>query len=299
MTESMGYKANLAINSSSSFASGSLYMRYLKNTLAVNIPVEQNESTRGTRSRYAIDTAQGNIAVAGTLEMEPNSIEISRILTYMGFSVSIGTYTLTDTLTDLYVITDMVSQLHKYRMRINKATFSSQPGKKLKLALDLVGYTLTVDTIEADFPVVTADSTLRPYMMYDLYSGITIDSTSYDIDDFSLEIDNHIEPTYMSGQTATDMEPTDRTVMLKVQSRFSTTETPILANAISGHNSSASFAFTNQANIAYSLTFAIGSMVATAKSPSVERAKKIRLPMEYQCYATSGGASEVVITLTT
>lgn len=295
MSESMGYKANLWIKATSDFSSAALAMRYLTCGIQEKIPIVQNESTRGTRSRFAIDVAPGNIEVGGPLEMELNPVEFGRILPYLGFLNTSGTYTLTDSMSDLYIMVDMVSQLHKYLVRVNKATFSSEPGGPLKLALDVVGKSLVIDTTEADAPVTTVDSTSRPFMMYDMFSSlVTVDSTAYDVDKFELELDNKIDPTYMTGQLATDLEPGDRTVKLTVQSKFTTVEAPLLANMRTANTSVASLAFTNGG---VSLSMAFGAMVGTSTSPTVERAKKERLPLEYWCYAIQGGAKECVLVL--
>lgn len=291
--ETKGFLANMAINSAADFSSGALFMRYISNNVKETIPIEQNDSNRGTRSRYAIDIAQGNIQVGGQVVFEPNPVEIGQILTYFGFSNSSGTYTLTEGLTDLYTMWDYQAKLTNFLLRPNVIAFEGEPGKKLKMTVDMVGKTLTIPG-SGSFPSITADSTSRPFMYYDAASAFTYNSVAYQTDKFALVIDNKIEPTYMDQQTATDLEPMDREIKLTLQTKYTSSEVAILTDARAGTARAATQVFTNGG---VSITFAEGSIVATSESPTIPGRGKIRMPLTYNCYAIASGARELVITL--
>jgi len=284
MTESMAYLANMCIKNASSLGTGAAKMKYLTNGLKEMRPIEQNDGIRGTRSRNVADIAQGNINVAGQITVEPTPIELDRWLPFMGFSVSTITWSLTETLSDLYIRTDMTAKVYDFLTRISAWTLTLEPGKKWKLALDLVGKTLTVQSSGTSLSG-SVDDLSRPYMMYDSGGGITIGGTLYDVDKLEIKCDHKIEPTFMSGQTATDLEPTDRIVTVTVQPKYTASETGLLDAAQALTSQAASLTLTNGG-----CSCAISFPALVADSQSVEiaaRNAKLRLPLTYYAYKSS------------
>ncbi len=293
--ESMGYLANLAIHSGSNFAVGTpLAMKYLTNGLQEKIPVEQNDSIRCTRARNVADIALGNITVAGPITCNPTPVEWDGWLPYLGFSVSLGTWTLTEGLTDLYVRTYMGgagAQLFTFYVRPASWTLTIEPGKKLLLSIDLVGKTLIISTTYT-FP--TIDDTFRPYMAYDLgaSTGITIAGVANLVEKIELKCDHKIEPTFLTGQTATDLEPGDRVITCKVTTKYNAAaEQTLLTNARAGTAVTGAFTATNGAD---SFAVSMGAMVAESVTPKIDGRGKIRLETLYNCYKT-GATGEIVI----
>jgi hypothetical protein len=133
-------------------------------------------------------------------------------------------------------------------------------------------------------------------MMQDAGSGITIGGVTYSFAEFELEIDNHIVPTYMQGQSPTDLEPQDRTVILRIKTKYNTAEaalqTTALAGPALGSPVTASLAFTNGSN---SVTFAFGAVVSVPKAVTVQNKGPLRWDAEYHCYKV-GTTAEVIAT---
>lgn len=298
MSESMGFLCDLAIHSGADFSSGTpVAMKYISNTLTEKIPIEQNDSIRCTRARNVADIAQGNIEVSGAISCTPTPIEWGRWLPYMGFTVSTNTWTLTEALADLYVRTYMTgisgAEIFTFLTRVSKSTLVIEPGKKVILTQDLVGKSLAIPS-SYSFP--TIDDLSRPFMAYDLGSttGITIASTANYVERIELSIDHKIEPTYLSGQTATDLEPTDRVVQLKIRTKFSSAAEVALFTA-SRAGTSVTGAFTLTAG-GTSMAVSLGAMVPDSMTPVINDRGKIRQEITYNCYKVST-TGEVVIVL--
>jgi hypothetical protein len=234
MSESAGFKARGAVNpfggATTVFSSSSIQFEMLSHSIKEGTEIVSDEGLRGTRSRDISRVAQGNIKVAGDIVLQPNVLELETFMPFiMGTASSGGTYALADTLADMYVMIDNVTEVNTYLLRINQAKFEcDKDDKKLKLTLSCVGKTMTQgSTFTSGIPAI--DTTTRPYMFYDAgqSTAITIASVAYQIAKFELMIDNGIVPTYMSGQTATDLEPTDRKVMLGLQTKYTSTRSPL------------------------------------------------------------------------
>ncbi len=293
MGESMGYLADLAIHSLANFASGTpVAMKYISNTLQETIPVEQNDAIRCTRARNVADIALGNIQVAGAIVCNPTPIEWDRWLPYLGFSNSGTTWTLTEALTDLYIRTYMGgagAELYTFYTRPSSWTLTVEAGKKISLTNNLVGKTLIISTTYS-FP--TIDDLSRPYMAYDVGTSLTIKSVAQLAEKIELTVDHKIEPTFMFGQTATDLEPTDRVVTCKITTKYNAAiEQTILADARAGTAVAGAFTFTNGT---VSMAVSLGAMVADSASPVINDRGKIRLETTYNCYKT-GSTGEIVI----
>lgn len=297
MGESMGYKSDLALHSAADFTSGTpVAMKYISNTLQEVIPIEENDAIRCERSRNVADIALGNVAVAGDIVCNPNPVEWGRWFPYMGFSVSTNTWTLTDALADMYVRTYMgasTAEIFTFLTRVNTSTILIEPGKKVQLTQGLVGKTLTPSTTYS-FPTINDAS--RPFMAYDLGSttGITINSVANYVERIELSIDNKIDPTYMTGPTATDLEPGDRMVICKCRFKFnSAAEADLFTASRTGASVAGSFTLTNGG---VSMLFSMAAMVPQGSSPQINDRGKIRQDIEYHCYKT-GATGELVITL--
>ena len=300
MAESMGYKSAMAINpiggGTTTFNGSSVRLEFLSHDIKETIALEQDEGLRGTRTRASERVALGNIAVGGSVTFEPTPVELEALMPFiLGSASSAGSYAVAETLPDLYMMIDQIAEVNTYLLRVNKATFSGEPGKKIQLKLDLVGKTMTTGAA-GSFPgtVPAMDLSVRPYMFYDMGSGITIASTAYSIDKFELVIDNKIQPTYMQGQTATDLEPTDRVITLGIQTKYvSGTETALFTAIRAGTAQSASISFVNNAN---TMSFTFGKLVGMSQSVVVPGRQHLRLPLNYQCFGIST-TKEIVATL--
>ena len=304
MTESMVYATALAmqpianIAATTTFSSDSFRLEFLSCDLRETIALVEDDGLRGTRTRAAERLALGNVEVAGSIVLEPTPDELQALTPFiMGTASSGGTYAVSDTLPNLYLLVDYVAKVNTYTTRVTKATFMASPGKHLQLKLDLVGTIMTIGNAgtfaSANIPAL--DLTARAWMMADMGSGVTINSIAYSIDTFELGIDNKIEPTYMQGVTATDLEPTDRIITLGLATKYTSTETVLQTDTRAKTGRAASLAFTNGSEI---LTMTFAQLVAQPESVQItgRASSKLRLPLNYRAYGLST-TKELVITL--
>jgi len=137
------------------------------------------------------------------------------------------------------------------------------------------------------------DVASRPYMFYDDTSGITVNSLTYGVEDVVITIDNRIVPTFMSGQTATDVEPTDRIVTVSVRTKYTSGETALQTDTRAGTPRTGSIAFTNGAA---TFSFMFGNLMSAARSVVAPDRNHLRLPLTYQAYGVST-TKELVVAL--
>ena len=285
MTEQMGYGVRMTIAGTA--------VEFVSHDIKETIEIVEDEGIRGSRTRVLERVAMGNKKVAGSLTMEPTPAEMSLILPFV--TNSGNAVSLTDTMQDVTIVIDNITKKYTYLGRFTSLHITGESGKKIQLKLQFVGKTLTVAT--GGTLTGTPDITARPYMFYDAGSGLTLASTTYQIDKFDLGIDNKIEPTFMQGQTATDLEPTDRVVTLGVQTKYTATESNLFdlaqAGPTIGTPLTGAIAFTNGSN---SMTWTFGALVAASESVVVPNKKPLRLPLNYHSYGVST-TKEVVPTL--
>lgn len=282
MTEAMGYRALMTI--------GGTAVEYISSDIRETRELlDDDVGMRGTRSRVLERACQGLIKVGGNIKLNPTPVELSVIWPFCVQS-STGA-TLTDAMQDVTVVHDLITKKNTYVGRFGKVKLSGAPGKRLELDLTFIGKTNAEAATSLNG---VPDITVRPYMMMDSGSGITIGGTTYQFDQFELEIDNHIEPTYMNGQTATDLEPSDREVSFKIRTKYNTTEAALQTLAASGpvvgSPVTASLAFTNGSN---SVTFTMGAVVAKPQTVAAPNKKPLRWDGEFRCYKV-GTTLEVV-----
>lgn len=254
--------------------------------------IDDEDGIRGTRSRTLERAVQGNLRLAGDLKLNPTPVELAAI---WPFCVNSSTAALlTDAMQDVTAVVDLITKKNTYVGRVGKVTLAGSPGKKLDLTVGFVGKSIAEAATSLNG---VPDITVRPYMFYDSGSGITIGGSTFAFDQFELEIDNHIEPTFMNGQTPTDLEPTDRTVRLKVRTKYNAAEAalqtlaatgPVLGSPVTG-----SLAFTNGSN---SVTFTFGALVAEPKTVTAQR-RQDKLRWDGVFHALKVGTTLEVVTV--
>lgn len=284
MAEVMGWKSRMTI--------GGTAVEFVSSDIAEVIDIVPDDGLRGTRTRSMERVAQGQKHYAGSIVMQATPVEVATVLPFV-FNSSTAV-TLTDAMQDVTVVIDTITKLYTYVGRFSKLTFTGAPGQKVMMRLDFIGKSGTFAS--GGSLSTNADITNRPYMFSDT-SGVTINSVSYELDKFELSIDNMIVPTYMSGQTPTDLEPTDRVCMLGIQTRYNSAEQalltlaqagPVIASPLTG-----SIAFTNGSN---SMTFTWAAMVAQSRTVTIPGRQHLRLPLNYQLYGVGSTPTREQVT---
>jgi hypothetical protein len=267
--------------------------------------IVDDEGIRGQRSMQLERATQGQFRVSGQIKLQPTPVELAYIMPLaMGtsnVSSSSSSYTdsLTDALSDVTLGMDLQTKTYTFVGRFNKLTIGASPGKKIDLTIDFVGYGNAYGSAVGSGGTIagSADLTNRPYMCQDSGTGVTIGGVAYSFDQLEIEIDNKIDPTYMQGLYATDLQPTGREVNLSARFKYTSTEAPLLATAFSGpviaSPVAASVALTNGSN---SCTLSMPAVIAEPKTVGLTE-KKLRLPLRYRCLKTSTTPELSVVTV--
>lgn len=253
--------------------------------------ISDTEGIRGTRSMVLERATQGLIHCGGAIRMNPTPSELALILPY---TLGANSLTLSDSMADVSIIKDLITASETYTAsRVNKLMLHGSPGKKLDLTVDVVAKAVTMGS--GGVVSGTPDISSRPLMMQDMGSGVTIGGTTYSVEEATIMVDNHISPTFMQGQTATDLEPIGRTITLTVKLKYTSTEAGLLTTAQSGpvlaSPVTGSIAFTNGS---HGVSFSFGALVATPETVKISD-PKLRMPLTFTAYRV-GTTLEMVTT---
>jgi hypothetical protein len=307
MTEAMLYASKISLTNAASVTQ--IFEFVNCSVIGSQELLVDDEGLRGQRSLQLERTTLGLVKVSGQIKLQPTPVELAYLLplamgtsnTSSSSSSSSTAYTdsLTDAMADVTLVMDLQTKANTFVGRFNKLTLGASPGKKLDVTVDFVGYGASYATMVGSGGTIAGvgDITNRPYMCSDSGSGLTIGGTTYSFDQFELEIDNKIDPTYMQGLYATDLAATGREVNLSARFKYTTTEQGLLGTAFGGpviaSPVAASIAFTNGSN---SCTIALPAVIAEPKTVGATE-KKIRLPLRYRCLKTGTTPELSVVTI--
>jgi hypothetical protein len=307
MTEAMLYASKIQLTNAATVTQVFEFVQC--SVTASQALVVDDEGIRGQRSMQLERTTQGAVKVSGQIKLQPTPVELAYLFPLVmgtsnqssSSSSSSTAYTdsLTDVLADVTLVMDLQTKANTFVGRFNKLSIGASPGKKLDVTVDFVGYGASYATMIGNGGTIAGvgDITNRPYMCQDAGTGITIGGTTYSFDQFELEIDNKIDPTYMQGLYATDLIPTGREVSLSTRFKYTSTEQGLLGTAFAGpvvgSPVSASIAFTNGSN---SCTITMPAVIAEPKTVAATD-KKLRLPLRYRCLKTGTTPELTVVTI--
>jgi len=288
MTDINGWEARMTINGN--------VVEFISSSITEVSEIIQDDGLRGTRTRQMERVALGQTKVGGDIVFSPTQVELGYILPY-ALNSSSANYTLTDQMADVTIVLDLGARAnigYTYVGRFSMVKYEGGPGEKMKLTVSFVGKTLAIGS--GGTISTAADVTQREYMFSDSGSGITIGGTQYSFDKFEFTCDNKINPTFLQGRTATDLESSDRVITLACQTKYTPTESGLLvierAGPIIGSPLTASIAFTNGTN---TLSFTFAALVATPRSAAIPGRDHVRLPLEFYCFGV-GANKEMILT---
>lgn len=261
-----------------------------------------DEGNRGYRSMQLERTVLGQMHVAGQIKLQPTPLEMAYLIPLVmgtantSSSSSSQIDSLTDGLQDVTLVMDLQTKGNTFIGRFAKMSIGANPGQKMDVTIDFVGYGAAFSTMVGNGGSISGvgDITNRPYFVSDSGSGITIAGTAYPFDQFELEIDNKVSPTFMQGIFATDLQPIGREVVLNARFKYTSVEAPLLATAFGGPVIGSpvvgSIAFTNGSN---AMAITLPAVIAEPKTVT-QTEKKLRLPLRYRCLRT-GTTPEISI----
>lgn len=269
------------------------------------------EGARSTRSRHTGNVNAGPYTVGGPLAVQPSPDELRVLLPYIlggtesgsGTSGSPWTYALAETLPDAKISQDLrlsgtgsdAMVFHWDGVKFNTARFSSSAGSQvLTLEIDAQGKSQTVNST---WPSIGSTLTVdKPFIHAQLV--LTLGGTAYQVDNFSLSIDNAlILDRFLNSLTRTDIPESDRNITLEVDNPFKIADIALYEIAVAGLAGTA--VFTNGSSI---LTFTFANLKAPTNI--IERAQRGEAMnrLQFTAYETGTPGSttkEMVTTLST
>lgn len=278
-------------------AIGGQQIRFVSARNTSNLPaiIDVSQDTiRGSYQPHADDMIVGEKVVRYQVYLEPNPVEMSLLLPYLGFEnlsgaiwtpkADFGSMTFT-------MDVDMVAGMYTYTSAaIAKWVYAGQRGRKpFGLQLEIWG----ID--EADLGSWTATAIAagtvanRPYAFHQ--STLSLASTSYTPYRVAIACDFHMEDEYYNSQTVTDLCPQtwDMTFATALPWKSSTV-TRYTGPRDADTRIAASFVTTGSA---ISTTWALPSLMALPKPPNIERRNEsLKLPLRYQ--AARNGSSPIL-----
>jgi hypothetical protein len=284
---SQGYAAKLLMDASTFDANSEPYAM-LSESLKQTVELDIDPSIRGTRSRSVERSGVSLKRVGGAVRMRPSPSELDNLLPrILGAAEDADEFALDESLPEFNMLVQRVGDIFQYNnCKIATARFSASEGQAVELEINVIGKTRTK---EASFPSVAIDTD----GYYSFWQGVlTLNSATYPINSFEVNIDNSIEALFENTVTASTIEATDRIVTLSVDTPF-TAGASTLQDAIdNGENIAGSLVFTNGNQ---SLTFTFNALMAADEDPTVGSKNKIRYPITFQALRT-GSSLELVVT---
>lgn len=300
MTASLGFQSQVALSSTSSFSSSSLWIEILSESIARQGVILDTNGIRGSRSRDGSRVRTGAYKVGGQMSMYVDENVLDVFLAYvLGSGPTSHVYSLADALSSFYLMIDRVAAVYTYGpCYVSKATFSAAAGSGenslLKLALDIEAETESVGAA-GSFPTGMTHNTARPYIFADAASGITVNGSTYGSFSFELAIDNHLlADRFVNELTRSQIPATDRLITCKLKTPYTSTEAGLYGVQV-GSFGTASAVFTNAEEVINStpsvLTFTMpGVFQYPAKSPVVS-GKQNEIQLEIDATARKNGSN--------
>jgi hypothetical protein len=207
-------------------------------------------------------------------------------------------FTVAESLPTFYMLIHKVAGIFRYdSCYVNRAVFRAQADPEgdnslVEMILDIMAKDETLGiTWPSPEPALSTAAGRNPYILHE--GVLTIDGDDYEIQDFVLAFDNHIQPRWVNSITATELCPISRSVILRTTNPFTATEfSGLYNNADAKAGVAATLVFTNGS---YSTTFTMAGLQWADTTPVVKGKQEIPLFLDFQA-RMKGTDREIVVT---
>ena len=255
---------------------------------------------RGLRERQSERVRQGLLRIAGAIAFTPSLADLEGAAGLMqwilGGTPSSGSYPISDSLSPRYVTIDKVTKVCTYPgVIVNKATLQSSEGTPLKLTLDLIGTTETVDAA-GTFPSGSSISyNLDPPLMH-FDAVLTMLGSSRQVKSFTLTLDNMIDAKFYNSQSATALQTKDRKITLDCQVPYTAENADLYNQGVAGASATLAVSYASS-----TLQFTLGALQVPPQGPTIPGRDEILLPISGEVRSvgqgTGGYVPSLVVTL--
>ena len=244
---------------------------------------------RGTRTRRVESISEGPYSVAGSIILKASPAVLDYFLPFMlGGTESTNVFPTAETLPDFSVLIDRVATIatrgtFEYSdLKIGKWILRGSKTQAVRLELQLMGKTEIADS-EA-FPTLSlgTGTAERPYVHEQcsfLYNSVNVPFSSFEI-----SCDNVLEERRENTMTAEDICPTDRIIMVRLDTPWQNVTAPLYDIA----PAAGSFIMSAESND-LSCTIDFGRLVQPTETPNIQN--RGRIPWNLMLEARSSGAT--------
>lgn len=290
MAETYGHQCAFCVDSVAPIDTSSIPIIFDSFKDSSDYDITDENGITGTRShgKERVREGAGKVGFDIGLSFTPTSMAF--FLQYaLGGTPSGTSYALAEALPSFVACADKKAKVITYTgCKVNKMTITGSKGSPMiKAAISVMGTGLSVGNA-GTFPSLTTP-TDPPYQFWD--AVLTLVSASRQMSDFTLEIDNMLQPNEANEQVASELNPTDRIITLKGTSPFNSTEISLFNQSIDG--AAGSLVFTNGN---YSTTFDFANLKNKRLHPSIGgKTQRVPLNLDMQAFQ-SGSTKELVVT---
>jgi len=292
-------------------------LEFLREDLKLTVNRKNFSGIRGTRSVPGYRESVVNRSCGGSVSCQPTPTELYNLLPYIlggtptGGTITAGTTTfpLGEALPaqDVFKVVGPVGAANSYRFQyrnctVGKATFSGQQSGALSLAVALVGTDRDdPPTTPATWPTgLSVDETGSPWMFYQAALSFTPpagSATAYSFREFSLVIDNAVDPNrFLNSVTRTEHPTSNRDVSLTLTRPWG--NSPALLSELRAGQLSGSLTFTNGV---YVLTLTMPYLIPPAlNDPAVGGRDEVQFPLQLHArsdWQSNARVDELSVTL--
>lgn len=213
--------------SPATFDSNSMRIEVVSSTVKKTREILDSRGVLGTRSKRNDRSRQGVYRVGGTLTFDVSPRILDFFLPYvLGAAESTDTFAVADSLSGFDMLQDPFgsgsSGTKFVELYVNRMTLRGQAGV-VQMTLDVIGKTISTGQTYAGAALGSTAAADAPYVFHDTASGITINATTQEVEDFELTIDNALDVKFRNAATAQAIRATDRSVTLVANIPLTTT----------------------------------------------------------------------------
>jgi hypothetical protein len=234
----------------------------------------------------------GRLIVGFEAEIDPSPAELDVLLVNMGFAETpTDTFTIGDTYDTFTAIIDRVTKVHTYTScKIGRVVISGQRGSMpIKMKIQVLGTGFS-EGAAASFSATAIDTDI----VYAFHEGtLTLRSSSRAFDRFQLIIDPHLQVQWNNSATATEICPTDREIVLAVNTPYTSSESDLFTTPLSASAGAAGTLAFSRGN--QSTSWAFANLKEIARPPNIPGKTEIRLPVTMRAYK-SGSTAALICT---
>lgn len=262
------------------FDANSESYEFLYETMQKHGRIVGGRAIRGTRSSQSELTRAGAYQVGGRVAMNVSPIMLDLFLPrILGGTETADSFPLAESLPSFGLLVNKVTQTFEYKdCVVARAMFHGKAGPGdddpdlVELVMDIVAKDRALGT---SAPAVTLSTASNASIYVHSDAVFTFASSSRQVKEWWVLIDNHIHTRWTNSLTAVRFCPADRTIAVKARLPYDTDTSNLLDQANAG--ATGTIALTNAMHTGLSTTFTFGTLQVPAEDPIVRGKTEIDL----------------------